>query len=167
MVLVLASQALEAADASQAEGVVVLYRAGVHLDVVGVTPSAAEPADGQLATGTGPPSPGGNGTGVTAQTTGEAPAAASETDQQELRKIAKLYAQLKPATAGALLMALEPDQARTILLSMQGRDAAKIVDQMFPAEGGESEASPEADARKQLLLEILGGSPQNGSPSNP
>ncbi|MBM3215092.1 hypothetical protein FJZ36_09280 [Candidatus Poribacteria bacterium] len=166
----------------QEKGVGVQDRATVALDVLGVpgvvpepsvveTPGAPgtegttpEPSVGS-ATGASPAQPSGveSPAPVAATTTPSAPVApSSATSQEDIRKLAKVYARMSPKRAAELLLSLPSDQARSVLLNMKDRDAAKVFDAILGSGEDEEEdivddpaMARQRQMRKQSLLDIL------------
>lgn len=83
---------------------------------------------------------------------------------EEVRKLAKVYSRMSPKRASELLLSLSTEQARSVLLNMKDRDAAKIFDAILGSAEEEEEdlfgdptALREREIRKQALLNILEG----------
>lgn len=144
-----------------------LYKAVLNVDVLGVkpapvvvAPAGADGAGSVGVNGTGAGAGAGDGStdGATAPPAG--PAA-------DARKMSKLYANLTPASAAELILAMPAGQARPILLSMQERDASKIIDAILTGDVGETAASLGAEERMQSLMAILGTSGEQMLTSSP
>ena len=136
-----------------------LYKAVLNVDVLGVEPPPVVTAPAEVdgseagADGAAPGALGGAGDAA-AQGAGAAPTG----PVADPRKMSKLYANLTPASAAELILAMPADQARPILLSMQERDASKIIDAILTGDVGETAANLGAAERLQSIMAILGTS---------
>lgn len=143
-------------------------RGKVMVDVVGFSgtspvAAASSPASGEATpptTSAATPSP------SSETTASNAPPLILPTgiNAEEVRKLAKVYSRMSPKRASELLLSLSTDQARSVLLNMKDRDAAKIFDAILSSTEEEEEdlsgdptALREREARKQALLNILEG----------
>jgi hypothetical protein len=130
------SQALQAkSDQVQKDGLYVPYQATVEVDVAAlpVVAQAAPPAS----PGVEVPPPAANGAAGPPAQAPATPASAVATTPPaptltpvEVRDLGQLLSKMKPAVAAKNLLAYPSDQARTIVMGMKKRDAAKILDAM-------------------------------------